>query len=296
MNTTKKTKKSERKKKPEKIETEFHYLLPYLRVSTSKQADEGASLDTQEKQIQNYIELHTDKNGKKYKIKKIYKDAGISAGSIVGRIELENLLKEIQSGESMIIFNLSRLARNTLDSLTILDKLREKGANLISLNPDIDFSTPIGQMMFTTLSAFSALERDNIKYNVKANMRQLSKDGMLRGKAPFGYKYISRDQPMVEDNEQQDCIKYIIELFESKHSYSAIAKILNEDGWDATLSNNKKKQKPQKFHAQTVRRILIDQGYKGNNTIEQNARKPIAKRIKCYRTERIQKDQAKKIT
>ncbi len=258
-------------------------ILAYVRVSTEKQVKEGISIESQNADIKRYCDYH------KYKVKKVYEDRGVSAGSIIGRLALEKLIGDIEKGESMIIYDLSRLARNTLDSLQILEKLKAKGASLICLNPDIDFGTPIGEAVYSILMAVSKLERDNIARNVKAKLQHLSKQGKLRSRAPFGFKYVDKDHPMEPDEEQQKVIEKVIKLYDQKITICEIARILNYDKDNKCLSNNKRNKKPQIFYDATVKRILQLAGVldanKTNKTVEQ--------RIRCFRSERIEENDKK---
>jgi site-specific DNA recombinase len=220
----------------------------YIRVSTNMQKEDGISLDTQKKLIEDYcLYKHMD-------LKKIYSDAGKSAGTM-DREALQILLTMISKGTYIIVAELSRLSRNATDALNILTLIKKKGGYLISLNPDIDFSSPIGQMMYTMLSGFHELERSQISERVSKNMQNLSKQKKLRGKPPYGWKFISKEKEMIEDQEQQEVKKIIKEMYEIKKNLSKIANYLNENGYTKTL-----KKPNQKFDAYKIKCILSDDG------------------------------------
>jgi site-specific DNA recombinase len=229
----------------------------YIRVSTYMQKEDGISLDTQKKLIEDYCQYkHLD-------LKNMYCDAGKSAGTME-REGLQTLLTMISKGTYIIIAELSRLSRNTNDALNILELIKKKGGYLISLNPDIDFSNPVGEMMYTILSAFHQLERKQIGERVSANMKNLSKQNKLRGRPPYGWKFISKEIEMKEDEEQQEVIKIIKEKYEIKKNLSKIAQYLNENGYTKTL-----KKPNQKFDAHKIKSILEDSGI-----IESKRKKP----------------------
>ena len=229
----------------------------YIRVSTHMQKEDGISLDTQRKLIENYCQY------KYLDLKNIYCDAGKSAGTM-DREALQTLITMISKGTYIIVAELSRLTRNATDALNILTMIKKKGAYLISLNPDIDFSSPFGQMMYTMLSGFHELERAQISERVSKNMKNLSQQNKLRGRPPYGWKFISKEIEMKEDEEQQEVIKIIKEKYEIKKNLSKIAQYLNENGYTKTL-----KKPNQKFDAHKIKSILEDSGI-----IESKRKKP----------------------
>lgn len=252
----------------------------YCRVSTAYQSEDGVSLDTQKKRIADHC-LY-----KGLDLIKIYEDSGIS-GKDMNRPSLRQLLSEVCPDEYVIVTDLSRLSRNTRDALSMFEHLKDKGVKFVCLNPDIDFSTPIGEMMFTVLMAVHRLERQNISAHVSANMRQLSREGKLRGRAPFGYRFVGKDRDFEPEPEQQKVIEKIKELYFQGTKYAQIARKLNEDGDNACLANNKKTVNPDKtylFYPQTVKRILLDEKVipQVSSTIDQN-RIPIEQRIVSHR-------------
>lgn len=54
-------------------------------------------------------------------------------------------------GNYFIVYDLSRFSRNTKDAIEMLEKIKSKGAFFICLNPDMDLSSPFGEMMFTVM-------------------------------------------------------------------------------------------------------------------------------------------------
>lgn len=225
----------------------------YIRVSTTMQSDDGISLDTQTKNIQKYCKY------KHYTLKQIYSDAGKSGGSM-DRPALQELLNDISEGQFVIVAELSRLSRNTKDALDILEHIKKKKAFLVSLNPDIDFSSPIGEMMFTILLSFHQLERKQTSERVSSNMKNLSAINQLRGRPPFGWKFISKEEPMVKDEEQQNIISIIKDLHQQDKNLSYICTFLNENGYNKCLCTKSTNKNNRIFYAQTIKNILSDQG------------------------------------
>jgi len=221
--------------------------LGYLRVSTIMQKEEGISLDTQETRIKDYCKY------KQFQEPIFYKDEGIS-GKNMKRPQLIKLLEDIKEGTYIIVAELSRLSRNTKDALNILEQINNKKGILISLSPDIDFSSPSGKMMYTMLSAFSTFERDTISERVSVNMKNLSKQNKLRPKPPFGFKFIGKDKDMVKDQEQQVILDIIKKKYSEGNGYTKISRYLNENYFNKTLKHSEN----QIFYPQTIKNILAD--------------------------------------
>jgi site-specific DNA recombinase len=226
----------------------------YIRVSTTMQKEDGISLDTQTKRINDYCAYRG------FELKKIYSDAGKSGGTME-RPALKDALNALSKGNYLIVAELSRLSRNTKDALNILELVKNKSAYLISLSPDIDFSSSIGEMMFTILLAFHQLERRQISERVSINMKNLSNQNLLRGKAPFGFKFISKELDMIPNEEQQNIIKKIVDMHSLGYSYNKISNCLNDDGDNKYLDESGE----QIFYAQTVKNILADGKYIASN-------------------------------
>ncbi|GIP29121.1 hypothetical protein J23TS9_42510 [Paenibacillus sp. J23TS9] len=83
----------------------------YARVSTEDQAEQGYSIDAQLDTLRKYCGLY------KKEVYKEYVDAGISGKSIVGRYELQQLLKEAEERkfDEVIVWKFNRMARKNID-------------------------------------------------------------------------------------------------------------------------------------------------------------------------------------
>jgi site-specific DNA recombinase len=103
--------------------------LVYCRVSTEEQAQEGYSLEAQEK----YCRQFAQSNG--YKVIEVFRDEGKS-GTTLDRPAFKDLLARAQQDKSInavIVQETDRLARNTKDHLTIRAILHKAGVRLISV-------------------------------------------------------------------------------------------------------------------------------------------------------------------
>ncbi|VJK13534.1 site-specific recombinase, resolvase family protein [Streptococcus pneumoniae] len=134
----------------------------YTRVSTSIQI-EGYSLEAQKSRMKAFA-IYND-----YEIVGEYEDAGKSGKSIEGRIQFNRMMEDIKSGKDgvsfVLVFKLSRFARNAADVLSTLQIMQDYGVNLICVEDDgIDSSKDAGKLMISVLSAVAEIEREIDNY------------------------------------------------------------------------------------------------------------------------------------
>lgn len=236
-------------------------IIGYCRVSTQEQAQQGISLQTQVDKIKQLSAL------KGYPLVKIYVDKGLSGKQLSSRPAMMKVLEDLKPGYYLAVYSLSRLARNNRQAIEILDKIREKGAYLVSLDYDIDTRTSIGQLIYNVLSALSQFEADQISERVTSNMNHLAKLNKLRSRPPFGFDFVGKNLPFVRNEKEQGIIEYIRKLREDNNGMTctSIANSLNDRG--LTTKRGKK------FYQNTVRKIMED-----NNMI---TRKGLEDRVKA---------------
>ena len=121
----------------------------YARVSTNSQARDGNSLEAQ---------IHTLKDAG---AEKIFSD--IFSGSKNDRPELDKLLKIIQSGDTLIITKLDRIARSVINGIQLIEKLNDKGVIINVLNMGLIDGSPTGKLIRNIMLSFAEFERDIIK-------------------------------------------------------------------------------------------------------------------------------------
>ena len=84
------------------------------------------------------------------------------SGKDTKRPELQRLMTNVQSGDTVLVESISRFARNTRDLLDLVEKLNAKGVEFVSLKENIDTTTPTGKFMLTVFGAVAELERGYI--------------------------------------------------------------------------------------------------------------------------------------
>lgn len=130
----------------------------YARVSTS---NKGQDLNTQLLPLKKYCK------DKKRGIVQVYTD--IMSWAKESRPSLNSLLDDAkeQKFDTVLVFRFDRISRSTKQLIDLLEKFRKLNISFISLNENIDTTTPTGAMMFTIIAAFAKFERDIISERVK---------------------------------------------------------------------------------------------------------------------------------
>ena len=149
----------------------------YVRVSTSRQADEGESLALQERQIQGYCLM----NG--LTLDHVYIEGGVSGSvALAERPEGATLLAILKPGDAVITAKLDRMFRSALDALDVLAKLKARNVSLhmIDLGGDVT-GNGLSKLVFTILSAVAEAERDRIRERVSTMKADQKRRGRYLG-------------------------------------------------------------------------------------------------------------------
>ncbi|WP_445489213.1 recombinase family protein [Niallia sp. 03133] len=221
----------------------------YVRVSTEDQAENGYSIEAQLNTLRNHCEML----GKT--IVEEYIDKGISGKSINGRNGLKRLLEDAKKGKfnEVIVWKISRLARNTIDLLKIVEELHKNNVIFRSYSENFETETPMGKFALQMMGAVAELERNTIVDNVKLGMTQRAKEGKWNGGSMLGYA--SKDKELIIIEEEANLVRYIFDLYISGKGYKAIANTLNHEGY--------KTKRNKAFSINSVRTIITNPCYAG---------------------------------
>jgi DNA invertase Pin-like site-specific DNA recombinase len=144
----------------------------YCRVSTGDQ--------TCENQLRE-LRAHAQQRG--WPIAEEYVDTGFS-GAKESRPALDRLMKAAWAGkfQTVLVWRFDRFARSTKHLVTALETFRSLQVGFVSLQEQIDTATPLGQAMFTIISAMAQLERDVIRDRVLAGLKRARAHGRRGGR------------------------------------------------------------------------------------------------------------------
>ena len=171
-------------------------IIGYARVSTRGQARDGNSLEYQEEQLRSAG------------AEKIYIDT--YTGKVADRPELDKLKKKLQSGDTLVVTKLDRVARSVAAGSELIDELNNRGVKVNILNMGIIDDTPTGKLLRNVMLSFAEFERDLIV--------QRTQEG----------KEIAKRKPGYREGRPRKCSKkqleHAMELLKD-NSYSQVAEM-----------------------------------------------------------------------
>lgn len=254
------------------IQIEKTRAAAYCRVSTDKE-DQLNSLSAQ----QEYFHTHMVQNG--YEMVEIYADEGITGTKKRNRKEFQRMLKDAQKERFDILFvkDVSRFARNTVDSLESLRMLKEHNIDIVFINNQGILETS-SELMFTIMSAMAQEESVNMSKRVKFGKEQNAKKGRVPNLV-YGYDKVPGEYFTLHINEEEArVVRRIFQMYtEDGEGCSAIAQVLNTEG--------RKTKRGCSWSQNAVTRIIRNEIYIGKIVNGREATKEI------YSTKRIKKQE-----
>lgn len=225
-------------------------IAAYCRVSTDK-SDQLNSLETQK----NFFTEFTEKNG--HNLVKLYADEGISGTKVKNRKEFQQLMRDAKQGmfEMVVVKDISRFARNTVDFLQSIRTLKELDIETVFLTSN---QKVLGSSEFV-LTIFAALAQEE-----SANTSKRVKFGKMvnaqKGRVPnivYGYDKIPGDYfNMTVNKSEADTVRMIFSMYLCEgYGGSKIASVLNE--------RNIRTKRGNKWSQNAVCRILTNPIYTG---------------------------------
>ena len=138
--------------------------IGYVRVSTLEQHEERQKVELTEK-------AH---------VEKIFLDK--LSGKDTDRPQLQAMLEFAREGDTVYVSEFSRLARSTKDLLDIVQQLKEKQVQVISLKESFDTSTPAGELAMTMFAAIATFERKIMLERQREGIALAKAQGKYRGR------------------------------------------------------------------------------------------------------------------
>ncbi len=97
------------------------------------------------------------------------------------RPELEAIIDGLRVGDTLVVWKMDRIARNLVDLLTKMDRIKTAGAGFKSLTEQIDTSTPGGRLIFHVLGSLAEFERDLIVERTRSGVKAAKARGVKFG-------------------------------------------------------------------------------------------------------------------
>ena len=232
-------------------------VCAYARVSTD---DQESSYEAQVEHYTNYIQKHPD-----MEFVGMYADEGISGTQTKNRKELNRMIEDCEKGliEKVLCKSISRLARNTVDSLNVIRKLKALRISIFFEKENIDTLDASGEILITILSSLAQQESQSISQNVRMGFQYRMQEGkgflntdkflgLTKGDTKYDYVIVP---------EEAETVRRIYREFLDGYSPAMIARHLERDG---ILTPAKR----EKWCPATVLSILSNEKYCGDMLLQ----------------------------
>ena len=230
----------------------------YARVSTDSD-EQFTSYEAQVEYYTNYI-----KSNPRWEFIGVYTDEGISGLNTKHRDGFNQMIADALDGkiELIVTKSVSRFARNTVDSLTTIRKLKEKGVEVYFEKESIWTFDSKGELLLTIMSSLAQEESRSISENVTWSVRKRFADGKVS--VPYsvflGYDK-GPDGNLVINPEEAKIVVLIYQMFMGGKSTVLIAKHLTEQGIPTPGGKTE-------WQSSTVKSILTNEKYKGDALLQ----------------------------
>ena len=241
-----------RGKKREK--KEILNVAAYCRVSTSQEEQENSC----ESQVAYYTKLITDTP--EWNLVAIYADDGISRTDMKKRanfnLMMERCLRKEKDIDLILTKSISRFARNTVDCLSCIRRLKERNIAIYFEKEHINTLEATGELLITILSSQAQEESRNISENVKWGLKRKYENGEVLIKRVFGYeKGIDKRLHIIP--EEAEIVRMIYKKYLEGQSLNDIADLLTKMRVRTIHRNTR-------WNGSSIRVILTNEKYIGD--------------------------------
>lgn len=200
-------------------------VAAYCRVSTDK-TDQANSLESQQRYFNEYINRNP-----LWELYDIYVDDGISGTNTKKRAAFNHMIDDAVNGKFDLIITkeISRFARNIVDSITYTRELKQHGVGVLFLNDGIYTLDSDGELRLALLSTIAQEESRKTSERVKWGQRRQMEKGVVFGKDMLGYDV--RGGKLILNEEGAETVRKIFHKFlDEGKGVHRIAKELREEG------------------------------------------------------------------
>ena len=233
-------------------------VAAYARVSTDKD-EQFTSYQSQIDYYTKFIQTHSE-----WEFVKVYTDEGVTGTCIKLRHGFQEMISDALNGKIDLIVtkSISRFARNTVDSLTMIRKLKENGCEVYFEKENIFTFDSKGELLITIMSSIAQEESRSISENVTWGIRKRMADGKycMHYSEFLGYIEGPSGEPIVDPLEAIIVRRIFLMCFE-KMSPFAIAKELTKEKIPTPAGK-------ENWHANVIKSILKNEKYTGDALLQ----------------------------
>ena len=137
----------------------------YTRVSTEDQAKEGFSLKAQLDKLRSYCKARG------WEIAGEYTDDGYS-GRTTRRPAYQKMMREMDKWDAILVIKMDRIHRNSKNFMMMMEQLRARGKEFVSMTESLDTSTAMGRFVMDIIQRIAQLESEQIGERVYVGMNK----------------------------------------------------------------------------------------------------------------------------
>lgn len=208
-----------------KLNNKVERVAAYCRVSTDNR-DQANSFESQQKYFKEYIENHPD-----WELYEIFADKGVSGTSTKKRKEFLRMIECAKNGHIDLIIakEISRFARNTVDSIQFTRDLKACGVGVIFVLDNLDTRDPDAELRLTIMASLAQDESRRTSERVKWGQKRRMEAGVVFGRDMLGYDVKDGKMTVNEDGAKIVRLIYHKCVNEGKGTHT-IARELREEG------------------------------------------------------------------
>lgn len=229
-------------------------VAAYCRVST----DDEEQLNSYKTQVEYYTTFIKSKPEWEYI--DTYADEGITGTSARKRKEFQRLIKDALDGkiDLILVKSVSRFARNTVDALSTIRDLRERGVKVFFEKENIDSLDPKCDMI---LSIYSSLAEEESR-SISTNVRWAHNKRVERGEVVFNFSNLygytqDKEKNVAILEDEAEIVREVYHKYLIGYSVKEICRELTEHG---AVSPHKSGT----WHFSTLERMLRNEKYMGD--------------------------------
>lgn len=200
-------------------------VAAYCRVSTDHE-DQANSFESQQRYFRQYIERNPD-----WELYEIFADEGISGTNTKKRSEFKRMIACAKEGDFDLIITkeISRFARNTLDSIYYTRDLKKHGVGVIFMNDNINTLDGDAELRLAIMSSIAQEESRRTSERVKWGQKRQMEQGVVFGRSMLGYDV--KDGKMTVNEDGAKIVRLIFHKFANENKGThVIARELREAG------------------------------------------------------------------
>lgn len=130
----------------------------------------------------------------------------VFAGTTTDRPRFKKLLAELKQGDTLIVREVSRLGRSSVEVLALAEDLKTKGVRLVIDNLGIDVTTPAGEMVFTMMAGMAKMERELMLERQHIGIAKAKLEGKYNGRKALDPAVVSTAKKLVAEGMPKQAV------------------------------------------------------------------------------------------